>query len=47
MFFIVWIAFIPLEQKKLEYHKKVCENKDCCNVIMSSEDNKIIEFNQY
>ena len=34
-------------KNKLESHKKVCENKDCCNVIMSSEVIKILEFNQY
>ena len=28
-------------------HKKVCGNKDFCNVIMTSEDTKILEFNQY
>ena len=33
-------------RKKLESHKKVCENKDFCNVIMPSEDTKIWEFNQ-
>ena len=33
--------------KKLELHKKLCENKDFCNVIMLSEDTKILEFNQY
>ena len=33
--------------RKLELHKKVCENKDFCNVIMPSEDTKILEFNQY
>ena len=33
-------------KKKLESHKKVCENKEICNVIMPSEDNKILEFNQ-
>ena len=27
--------------------KKVCENKDFCNVVMPSEDSKILEFNQY
>ena len=27
--------------------KKVCQNKDFCNVIMPSEDTKILEFNQY
>ena len=33
-------------EKKLESHKKVRENKDFCNVIMASEDNKILEFDQ-
>ena len=33
-------------KKKLESHTRVCENKDFCNVIMSSEDTKILEFNQ-
>ena len=32
---------------KLESHKRVCENKDFCNVIMPSEDTKILEFSQY
>ena len=32
---------------KLKSHKKVCENKDFCNVIMSFEETKILEFNQY
>ena len=34
-------------KNKLKSHKKVCENKDFCNVIMSSEDNEILEYNQY
>ena len=34
-------------KNKLESHKKVCENKDFCNVVMPSEDTKILEFNQY
>ena len=34
-------------KNKLESHKKVCENEDFCNVIMPSEDTKILEFNQY
>ena len=45
--FIVSIAYIPIEEKKLESYKKVSENNDFCNVIMSSEDDKILEFNQY
>ena len=32
---------------KHKTHKKVCGNKYFCNVIMPSEDNKILEFNQY
>ena len=31
----------------LESHKKVCENKDFCKVVMSPEDTKTLEFNQY
>ena len=34
-------------EKKIQSHKRVCENKDFCNVIMPSEDTKILEFNQY
>ena len=34
-------------ENKRESHKKVCENKDFCNVVMPSEDIKILEFNQY
>ena len=45
--FIVWITFILLEQKKLQSHKKVGQNKDFCNVIMLFEDTKILEFDQY
>ena len=30
-------------------HKKVCKNKDVCNIITSSEDTKmkILDFDQY
>ena len=34
-------------KNKLESHKRVCENKGFCNVIMPSGDTKILEFNQY
>ena len=34
-------------KNKLESHKKVCENKDFYNLIMSYEDTKILEFNQH
>ena len=32
--------------KKRESHKKLCENKDFCNFMMSSKDTKILEFDQ-
>ena len=47
MIFIVCIAFILAREKKIESRKRACENKDFCNVIMSFEDTKILEFNQY
>ena len=34
-------------RKKLELHKKVCQNKDFCNIIMPFEDFKILKLNQY
>ena len=34
-------------KKTLESNKKICENKDICNTVMTSEDTKILEFNQY
>ena len=34
-------------KNKIESHKKVCENKDFCNIVPPSEDTKILEFNQY
>ena len=34
-------------KNKFELHKKVCENENFCNVIMPSEDTKILEYNQY
>ena len=33
-------------KKKIESHKKACENRDFCNVIKLSEDTKILEFNK-
>ena len=40
-------SFFCKKKKKLESHKKVCENKDFCNIIMPPENKKILEFNQY
>ena len=34
-------------ENKCISHKKVREDKDFCNVVMPSEDTKILEFNQY
>ena len=34
------------KKNRLESHKKVCEIKDFCNVIMPSEDTKTLELNQ-
>ena len=32
---------------KLKFHEKICKNKDFCGIIMPSEKNNILEFNQY
>ena len=48
MIFIVCIAFTLLQQKtKNKLHKRVCEKKDFCNIIMPFKNTKILEFNQY
>ena len=36
-----------MQQKKIESHKSVCENKGFCIVAMPSEGTKILKFNQY
>ena len=43
--FIVWVVLIPLEQKKNLNRIKKLKNKDFCNVIMPSEDTKILKHN--
>ena len=35
------------KKNKLESQKSVCENKDFYNVIMASEDTKMLELNQH
>ena len=35
------------KKKKHRSNNRLCENKDSCNIIMPSEDTKILEFNQY
>ena len=47
MIFLIWIVFIRLEQKINGVAQKLYKNKDICNAVMSSEANKILEFNQY
>ena len=34
-------------ESKRESPKNVCEDKDFCNVVMTSEDTEILEFNRY
>ena len=34
-------------KNKLEPHKKVCEKKNFCNIVLPSEDTEILELNQY
>ena len=36
-----------ITKSKLESHKKGCQNKDFCHVVMPSQDIKILQFNQY
>ena len=45
--FIVWIAFISLERKITWIAQKRMWKKDFCNLIIPSEDTKILEFNEY
>ena len=49
MIFFVWIVFILLEQKAdLNRIKQYVKKKeDFCNVIIASENIKILEFDQY
>ena len=34
-------------ENKLGFYEKVCKNKDFCEIVMPSEEDKILEFNQY
>ena len=34
-------------ENKLESYGKVCKNKDVCGIVMPSQKNKVLEFNQY
>ena len=41
-FYCLNCLYIFRIKNKLELHKKVCENKNFCNVIMPSEDTEIL-----
>ena len=43
------MTFIVRKQaeNKRECHKKLCEDKDFCNIVVPSEATKILKFNQY
>ena len=34
-------------ENNLKSHEKVCKNKDFCGIVMPSEKDNILEFNQY
>ena len=34
-------------ENKLKSHEKVCKNKDFCGIVLSSEKDIVLEFNQY
>ena len=45
IFCIVFIRFKQQQQQqnKLESHKRACENKDFCDVLLPSKDTKILD----
>ena len=45
-FYLICFHFFSTENKR-ESDKEVCEIKDFCNVLLASENSKILEFNQY
>ena len=34
-------------ENKLDFYEKVCKNEDFCGIVMPSEKDNILEFNQY
>ena len=36
-----------IAENKLKSHEKICKNKDFYGIIMQSEKNNMLEFNQY
>ena len=33
-------------KNKLNFHQKICENKDFCGIVLSSQENNILKLNQ-
>ena len=46
-FFCLTCFYYFATENNCESHKKLYENKEFCNVVMSSEDPEILKFNQY
>ena len=46
-FYCLNCLYVFRTENKLETHKIVCKSQDICHIVMSSEDTKILEFNQY
>ena len=34
-------------ENELKSHEKACKNKDCCGIAITSENDNLLEFNQY
>ena len=41
-----WKYFL-FTKNKLKAHKKVCENKSFCGIVLPSQEDNILEFHQY
>ena len=46
-FYCLNCLYVFRTENKLETHKIVCKSQDIWHIVMSSEDTKILEFNQY
>ena len=46
-FYCLNCLFSFTTKNKFQSHKRACENKNFCNIIMLSQNTKILEFNQY
>ena len=44
--FIVWITFTLLELKNCNSHETVYKSNKWCKIVTSSEENKILKYNQ-